>query len=93
MVSQHALQVDYQHALQQVSRGALLRGGACSGGCLLQVGCLLKGGVWRPPMTATAAGGTHPTGMHSCSDFYWHDWELFVQFLSERCSIKCKIQM
>ena len=21
---------------------------------------------WRPPRTATAAGGTHPTGMHSC---------------------------
>ena len=42
-------------------------------------GCLLPGeglqahtqggsaprGVWRPPVTATAAGGTHPTGMHS----------------------------
>ena len=25
------------------------------------------GGWWRPPPpTATAAGGTHPTGMHSC---------------------------
>ena len=31
------------------------------------------GGVWsqgvpgeEPPQTATAAGGTHPTGMHSC---------------------------
>ena len=24
------------------------------------------GGWWRPPKTATAAGGTHPTGMHSC---------------------------
>ena len=22
---------------------------------------------WRPPGTATAAGGTHPTGMHSRS--------------------------
>ena len=21
---------------------------------------------WRPPGTATAAGGMHPTGMHSC---------------------------
>ena len=29
--------------------------------------CLLPGGAWRgPPGTATAAGGTHPTGMHSC---------------------------
>ena len=43
-------------------------------------GCLVLGGVWcqggvpgpggvpggDPPGTATAAGGTHPTGMHSC---------------------------
>ena len=30
-------------------------------------GLLPGGGVWwRPPRTATAAGGTHPTGMHSC---------------------------
>ena len=41
--------------------------------------CLLLGGVWSagsgsggclvktpPPTTATAPGGTHPTGMHSC---------------------------
>ena len=50
--------------------GCLFRGSAPGwvptlGGCLLQ-GSLLPGGVWRPPMTATAAGGTHPTGMHSC---------------------------
>ena len=53
------------------------RGGASQGG-----GCLLPGkesgpgGVpgpgrgcawWRPP---SAAGGTHPTGMHSCSYFF-----------------------
>ena len=30
-------------------------GGACSGGCLVET-----------PQTATAAGGTHSTGMHSC---------------------------
>ena len=37
------------------------------GGGLLQGGCLLQGGaLWRPPGTATAAGLTHPTGMHSC---------------------------
>ena len=24
------------------------------------------GAWWRPPGMATAAGGTHPTGMHSC---------------------------
>ena len=29
-------------------------------------GGLLPGGL-NPPPTATATGGTHPTGMHSCS--------------------------
>ena len=42
-------------------------------------GCLVPGGVWSAPgggvvsqhvlrqtATATAADGTHPTGMHSC---------------------------
>ena len=37
------------------------------GGYLLQKGGLCsRGGVETPPVTATAAGGTHPTGMHSC---------------------------
>ena len=42
------------------SWGCLLPGGVCSGGCLLRG---VPGG--DPPMD-TAAGGTHPTGMHSC---------------------------
>ena len=59
--------------------GSAASGGACSRGrqkVCCQEGCLLQGallpggwlhwGVWRPPVTATAAGGTHPTGMHSC---------------------------
>ena len=25
-----------------------------------------RGAWWGPPRTATAAGGMHPTGMHSC---------------------------
>ena len=29
-------------------------------------GGLLRGGWRPPPVMATAAGGTHPTGMHSC---------------------------
>ena len=40
------------------------------GGCLLQGDLLPGGGAWwRPPTpgTATAAGGAHPTGMHSYS--------------------------
>ena len=62
-----------------VSQHALLKGiwfcsggwgAACSGGCLLG-GCLLWG-VWRPPVTATAAIGTHPTGMHSCFILKFH---------------------
>ena len=38
----------------------MVRGGAWSGGV---------GAWWKhppPTPTATAAGGTHPTGMHSC---------------------------
>ena len=53
------------------SRGVPGPGGVWSqGGCLvLGKGGLVPGG-WvsggDPPRTATAAGGTHPTGMHSC---------------------------
>ena len=36
--------------------GAWSRGGAPG----------LRGSWWRPPETATAVGGTHPTGMYSC---------------------------
>ena len=39
-----------------------LGGGLLLGGCLLREGCLVE----TPPPMATAAGGTHPTGMHSC---------------------------
>ena len=44
-----------------------------TGSCLVLEGCLVYGvpgpggAWWRPPGTVTAAGGTHPTGMHSCS--------------------------
>ena len=61
--------------------GAWSRGGAWLQGCLIwgvpgprgvpgPGGCLVLGGGCLvespPPGTATAAGGTHPTGMHSC---------------------------
>ena len=45
---------------------------AALGGCLLpggsapRGGVCSQGGVWRPSVMATAAGGTHPTEMHSC---------------------------
>ena len=64
-------------------RGGLLWGGCLlPGGCLLG-GVSAPGGVcsrgvsapgwcawWRSPRIATAAGGTHPTGMHSCYDLF-----------------------
>ena len=47
--------------------------GGSAPGCVPAAGCVpaprgyTRGGDWwRPPGTATAAGGTHPTGMHSC---------------------------
>ena len=50
--------------------GCLLSGGSGPGGVPGPEGCLLPGrGVVHggdPPETATAAGSTHPTGMHSC---------------------------
>ena len=49
--------------------GVCSRGGLLPGGCLLW-GCLLPGGCGDPPEMATAAGGTHPTGMHSCYDLF-----------------------
>ena len=50
--------------------GCLVSGGAWSVGVpglggVCARGCLVPGGG-DPPGTATAAGGTHPTGMHSC---------------------------
>ena len=67
VLSQHALQVVSQHALQQVSRGDQLPGGLLlGGGCLVETPlvCSWGGLVETPP--ATAAGSTHPTGLHSC---------------------------
>ena len=52
-----------------LSTGGSAWGSACSRGrgtCSWGE-CLLQGrGCGDPPRSATAAGGTHPTGMHSC---------------------------
>ena len=45
--------------------GCFLHGGTSSQGCVLPPGGA-GGDNHPPPGTATAAGGTHPTGMHSC---------------------------
>ena len=61
------------------SRGVPGLGGAWSwgvpdpgGGLSGTRGCLVPGGRRPPPPTATATGGTHPTGMHSCDSFRNH---------------------
>ena len=52
--------------------GGVCTEGVCSG-WVPGLGGLLPGDAWwRPLQTATAAGGTHPTGMHSCLFvFFW----------------------
>ena len=47
------------------ARGGYLLGGACLGGARGLPGPG-GGAVGDPPGMATAAGGKHPTGMHSC---------------------------
>ena len=54
----------------------VLGGGGCAwsrrGGAWSRGVCMVLGGAWSrgletpPPPTATAAGGTHPTGVRSC---------------------------
>ena len=68
------------------------------GGCLVQGGACSQGGVWSrgvssprgvpredTPGTATAAGGMHPTGMHSCFDLVSNRLNLHSQTLYKRC--------
>ena len=48
-------------------RGCMVPGGCMVLGMHGTGGCMVPGGVpGADPPTATAAGGTHPTGMHSC---------------------------
>ena len=76
LLSQHALQVVTQHALQQ--------GGACSEGG----GCLLGGGgdPHRNRM-APVADGTHPTGMHSCLHLF-HGFNAFLWHTSNQMTVR-----
>ena len=55
---------------QTCVKNSVHRGGSAPGGCLLWGGVSAPRGVpgGDPPGTATAAGGTHPTRMHSCLD-------------------------
>ena len=62
------------------SRGCLLLGGCLLWGCLVPGGACSRGGAWwRPPPTATAAGGTHPTGMYSCIKIFLQNEDSLCQ--------------
>ena len=41
-------------------------------------GFWLGGAWWRPPWTATAVGGTYPTGMHSSLFLFFKDLCIFI---------------
>ena len=52
--------------------GACMQGGVCGRGHAWQEACVAGGHAWQgwacvAGKTAIAAGGTHPTGMHSCN--------------------------
>ena len=47
-------------------RGACMAGGMPGKGGMHGRGCVWQGGACVAGETATAADGTHPTGMHSC---------------------------
>ena len=51
--------------------GGTYDGGACIAGGVWQAACMaggayMAGRAWMAGETTTEAGGTHPTGMHSC---------------------------
>ena len=46
--------------------GCMVLGSAWSRGGMVPSGCMVWGCLVETPPTATAVGGTHPTGMHSC---------------------------
>ena len=61
--------------------------GSCLGGGLQ---AHTWGGVSRhalrqtpPQQTATASGGTHPTGIHSCSIYLFHEHQIMQNFVSQ----------
>ena len=76
------------------------------GGVLLLGGCLVLGGTWSgggglvgipacteadpPGETATAADGTHPTGMHSClsSVCSWVGWTWRLSSTVRKCTYR-----
>ena len=57
--------------------GFSIPGGSPSGGVLHPGGVLHLGGVLHPgggSPSGQYAGGTHPTGMHSCLKYYFNEY-------------------
>ena len=52
------------------------------GGVQAQAGGVSQHALRQTPQTATAAGSTHPTGMHSCSAFSLHFEAMRKEFLT-----------
>ena len=52
-----------------MARGGYMAAGMCVGGCAWWGACRVGGACMAGEM-ATAADGTHPTGMHSCCNCY-----------------------
>ena len=73
----------FTHVCDSVYRGGgLLPGGVPGPGGGV---CSQGGEVETPPVTVTAAGGTHPTGMHSCTLFVWfREWQAIVRYAEIR---------
>ena len=57
---------------------SLVPGGSGPGGCLILGVLVGGGGAWRLPWTATAVGGTYPTGMHSSLFLFFKDLCIFI---------------
>ena len=67
-----------------VLEGFMLRGASSQGGPAPGRWCLvLGGGLVETPPTATAAGGTYPTGMHSCFTSLISQYCRKIYFLSD----------
>ena len=56
----------WQGTCMAKGKHAWQRGCAWQGACVAEGECMAGGGACVAGETAIAAGGTHPTGMHSC---------------------------
>ena len=70
-------------------RGAFLAEGVCGWGRAWQGVCMVGEGACVAEETATAVGGRHPTGMHSC---FRHIYNMFAA-VSRRAHGSCTVEV